>query len=278
MEQHRAVAEVAGALGSRQDEGVTGIDGRVHVEDAQWFADHPGTEVLLHAERLAEEGVRIARRVGSPVDRHQTEGVAPDAVGVEIALGPRAVPVGPRRRFGGHRRVVAVRVAGVVHAERVGGGRLRPTRPAQRGVVDEHRGAGTGEDGVHGLDHEKAEGQRAVGPPRHGRQAEGRLHGHRRHGRTADPVDVGKVHSGVFDGRPGGVTGEVRRRLSASVAQIGRRPHADERDGVAGWVADGGHHGRAAKTGKGAPERSIHSSSTGIPIAGRMPSLRMAEV
>ena len=68
VDEHRRQRQVAGPLGRGDDEGVGAVDRHVHVEQAQRPADHAGGQVVVHRDRLAHGGGRVAGRVRAVVD------------------------------------------------------------------------------------------------------------------------------------------------------------------------------------------------------------------
>ena len=100
VNQHRRFRQRLGALRGGEHERVGAVDGDVHVEHAERFADHAGVEVVGHRDRIAHGGERVARRVGAAVDRDATERLARHVVLVHVAARPRGVRRGQRDVLG----------------------------------------------------------------------------------------------------------------------------------------------------------------------------------
>ena len=207
---------VARALGRGDDERVGTVDRHVHVEEAQRPADHPRREVVVHRERVAERGGRIARRVGTVVDRDVAERLTRRVVLVQVAARPGRVADGAADAVGPE---AVTGTATEAHApERVVGGRAREHRAAVDGVVCEHDVGRTRVDGVHRVGDRGDERDAGSVPVRKVRDAERRLDVLRV--RAHEPVDVvgadpcvaGSPSTHASSASDAGVTSPLSRR------------------------------------------------------------------
>src|SRR5690606_38986130 len=69
QDAHRGTAQVGRGVGGADHHGGAPVDGDVAVEQAQRVGDHPGGEVVVEGDRLAQHGGLVAGGVGAIVDR-----------------------------------------------------------------------------------------------------------------------------------------------------------------------------------------------------------------
>ena len=90
------VVAIGCGVGRRDDEGDRTVDRDVAIEETEGVRDHPGRQVVVHGERVAERRPGIQRRVPPAVDSQPAELLFCRAVEVHVTAGVEGEPIGGR--------------------------------------------------------------------------------------------------------------------------------------------------------------------------------------